>query len=280
MHHPTLSRDGKRVAVWSHDSFKPNGFNRAQDITNDGMLRVYDVDKPDEPIAKFEHKHANRILFTPDGQILYTMEQSEPYSQQAKEVTFAVYRIDLKTKKKVKLNLLAEHHLADISPDGKTLLTTMFAATDGKFQAIPHRVPLDTLKPEPLTKISIRSIQFSPDGRRFIGSKYVEPMNPGRQELAVVDLKDGKDAAVKLDGETLMVWGAAWAPDGKRLVVNRTVILGNEKAKGPLPIPVGGGKQPDEVLIQKIEVTIRNLDGSDPRACYALKGGGGYSLAG
>jgi WD40 repeat protein len=271
MDHPALSRDGKRVAVWSQDSIKVNRPIRQQDNTLDGTLRVYDIDKPDEPVAKFDHKLSNRILFAPDGQSLYATEQSDYYSDRVKEVTHTTYRFDMKTKKKEKFDLPAGHQLADVSPDGKALLTNTFTTSaGGSFLATPHRLPLDTLKPEPLSKASIRAIQFSPDGRRFLGSKYTDPNNSTKQELAVVDVKDGTATAVKLEEDTEFVWHAAWSPDGKRLVVNRVVKLGEEKADGLLPPPVGG-KAPDTVVVRKREVAIRNLDGSDPKPLLETK---------
>ena len=270
MSHPTLSRDGKRVAVWSQDLVKPNRPIRAGTDTRPGTLRVYDIDKPDKPVAEFEHSLSGRIVFAPDGQSLFALEQLAS-AQPNKPTEFVIYKFDLKAKTKEKLDLPGNHQLSDISPDGKALLTTTFAPPGEKYQATPHRVPLDTLKPEPLTKTSIRAIQFSPDGKRFVGIKYLDPNNAWKQGLTVVDVKDGKDAEVKLGDDTFTIWRAAWSPDGKKLIVHRVVKLGEEKAKGPQPIPVGGGKLPDTVIIQQPEVAVRNLDGSDPKPLLELK---------
>jgi RNA polymerase sigma factor (sigma-70 family) len=269
--HPTLSRDGRRVAVWARDSLKLGRPNRAGDDTMKGTLRVYDLDQPDEPVAKFEHRLSGRILFAPDGQCLYALEQGEP-AQPNKATEFVIYRFDLKSKTKEKLGLPANHQLADISPDGQALLTTTFDRTGGKLQARPYRVPLDTLKPEPLTKESVRALRFSPDGKRFVAIKYLDPNDGWKQGLTVVDVKTGQESAVKLEDDTATIWHVAWAPDGKRLVVHRYVKLGLEKANGPRPIPAGGGGPlPDMVPIQKPEVAVRNLDGSEPKVVLDTK---------
>lgn len=270
MDHPTLSRDGRRVAVWSQDMVKPMQPIRAGTDTRQGTLRVYDLDTPDEPVARFEHNLSGRILFAPDGQSVFALEQLAS-AQRNKPTEFVIYRFDLKAKTKVKLDLPADHQLADISPDGKALLTTTFDKPDGKFWATPHRVPLDTLKPEPLTKTSIRAIQFSPDGKRFVGIKYLDPNDGWKQGLTVVDVKDGKDSPVKLEDDTFLIRQAAWSADGKKLVVHRIVKLGEEKATGPQPIPVGGGKVPDTILVQLSEVAVRNLDGSEPKRVLETK---------
>lgn len=270
MSHPTLSRDGKRVAVWSRDLVKPMQPIRAGTDTRPGTLRVYDTDKPDEPVAKFEHSQSGRILFAPDGQSVFALEQLAD-AQPNKPTEHAIYKFDLKAKKKEKLDLPADHQLADITPDGKALLTTVFTRPDGKMHATPHLVPLDTLKPEPLTKQSVRAIQFSPDGKRFVGIKYLDPKDGWKQGLTVVDVKDGKESPVKLEDDTFTIWHAAWAPDGKKLVVHRVVKLGEEKAKDPPPVPVGGGKVPDTVIVQWSEVAVRNLDGSEPKRMLETK---------
>jgi RNA polymerase sigma factor (sigma-70 family) len=271
MGHPTLSRDGRRVAVWSQDLVKPMQPIRAGTDVRAGTLRVYDLDTPDEPIARFEHNLSGRILFAPDGQSVYALEHSD-YSQQNKpSPEFTIHRFDLKAKKKEKLNLPADHQLADITPDGKALLTTVFTRPDGKLHATPYRVPLDTLKPEPLSKSSIRAERFSPDGKRFVGFKYLDPNDGWKQGLTVVDVKDGKDSPVKLEDDTFRIINAAWSADGKKLVVHRIVKLGEEKATGPQPIPVGGGKVPDTILVQLSEVAVRNLDGSEPKRVLETK---------
>ncbi|MEO2089472.1 MAG: hypothetical protein ABGY75_08250, partial [Gemmataceae bacterium] len=219
-------------------------------------------------MAKFEHSLSGRILFAPDGQSVFALEHLA-FAQPNKPTEFAIYRFDLKAKKKEKLDLPADHQLADITPDGKALLTTVFTRPDGKLHATPHRVPLDTLKPEPLTKQSLRAIQFSPDGKRFVAIKYLDPNDGWKQGLTIVDMKDGKESPVRLEDDTFTIWHAAWAPDGKKLVVHRIVKLGEEKADN-LPPPVGG-KAPNAVIVQWPEVTVRNLDGSEPKRLLETK---------
>ncbi len=275
MYHPALSRDGKRVAVWSWDAFRSDGVNPVPPggkISHKGTLLVYDIDKPDKPLATLGDFRSGGIVFAPDGQSLYVNESPEPGPGKLEPVT--VSRFDLKTLKKEKVAVPAMHSVADISADGKTLLTNHFSSDKGNLQVIPHRVPLDTLKAEPLSKSSIRAFQFSPDGSRVLAAKIPDGKNPWKQELVILNLKDGKETPVTLDGEAQTLWGAAWSRDGKKLLVNRLVATGEAVPQlVPQPIPPGGGAAPPPVMLQvrpnKPELTIRNLDGSEPKPLLA-----------
>jgi RNA polymerase sigma factor (sigma-70 family) len=273
MYHPALSRDGKRVAVWQWDALRIDQANRGapgQKISNEGTLLVFDVTRPDEPLLKVEKVRSGGSVFAPDGNSLYMNDLSEPDPAKGfREST--LYRLDLKTGKKEKLDLPADHHVTDVSPDGKTLLTVSFKPrVKGEFHTATHLVPLATLKPELVSKACVGCNRFSPDGNRVIGRKTIDPKNAWKMELVVLDVNDGKESAVKLEDDTEIVWNAAWSPDARKLLVHRQVLLAGEKAS--VPAPAGA---PPGALVEgprtRHEVAIRNPNGSAPKPLVETK---------
>lgn len=261
MYHPALSRDCKLVAVWSWDSFRTDQANRGapgQEISHEGTLLVFDVAKPDMPLVKLEKIRSVGYVFAPDAYSLYLNERPEPDpTNETQEAT--VYRLDLKTMKKEKIDVPPGHYLMDISPDGKTFLTVSDKPkVKGEYNAASYLVPLAALdKPRLLSEACVGCSKFSPDGTRVLGRKFLDP---SKQELVILDVKDGKESVVKLGEDTYLIWNAGWSPDGKKLVVHRDVLLPGAKP----PMPAG----PPGLIIapaHKPEVAIRELDGSSPR---------------
>lgn len=272
MYHLALSRDGKRVAVWAWSELrvdKPNAGNLK--LKNTGCLLVYDVDAPDKPLLKVEDIPGGGCVFAPDGKTAYLNElaPSDP-KKPIRENTIS--KFDLKTQKKEKLNLPPDHRVTDVSPDGKTLLTVSNApkAPGGHYNTA-YLVPLDTLKPKVIGEAEVACNRFSPDGLQAIGRKSPDPKLPWKMEVAIVEVKDGKESAVKLEEDTEIIWNTAWSPDGKRILVQRNVLLpGAKPAAPPAPGP-GGGLQ--EAPPTKPEVAIRKPDGSDPKPVVEFKQG-------
>jgi len=277
MYHAALSRDGKRAAVWSWDALRIDQANRAvpgQKIPHTGTLLVFEVEKPEKPLVKLEDVPSGGCVFAPDGNSLYVNELAEPDpAKVGRENT--VYRIDLNTLKKVKIDLPADKMVMDLSPDGKTLLTNSSTpVVKGEYHVAPYLVPLATLKPELLSKACVGCTKFSPDGKKVLGCKFLDPKDTSKQELVILDVATGKETAVKLGEDTLFIWNAAWSPDGTKLVVQRDVITGGAKPPrpaAPVPVPVGGGAI-QQLPEYKPEVTVRNLDGSNPKPLLELKG--------
>jgi len=265
MYHPALSRDGQRVAVWSWDACRtdqPNRVAPGQTISHEGTLLVFDAGKPDKPLARLEKIRAVGCVFAPDGESLYLNEQPEP--DPTKEMRGnTVYRLDLRTMKKEKVDVPTGHRLMDISPDGKTLLTNDMSKVKGENHTAPYLVPLTALdKPRLLSEACVWGTRFSPDGTRVLGRKFLDPKDMSKQALVILDVKDGKESVVKLGEDTSKIWNAGWSPDGKRLVVQRDVLLPG--APPPLPVPGGGGLM--TAPARTPDVAICELDGSDPRA--------------
>lgn len=278
MYHMTLSRGGKRVAVWAWDQFRTDGQNRVgpnEKIKHTGTLLVYDVDSPEKPLLKLADVAESHVVFTPDGASMYLTEMTEPDPKQpARQMTHA--KLDLATQKKTDLKLPPDHFLMDVSPDGKTLLTVSSTTkVPGEYRNTSYLVPLDTLEPKAIGEANVGCTRFSPDGRQAIGRKVLDPKDPGKTAVVVVDVKTGKEAEVKLEDDTYMVWNTSWAPDGKRVLVQRDVLLPGAKPSKPdpnAPKPVGGG-QVWTVPDNKPEVAIRDLDGSNPKPVLELKKG-------
>jgi dipeptidyl aminopeptidase/acylaminoacyl peptidase len=271
-YHATLSRDGKRVAVWQVDPPRlgarpgqPGGPGSVQ-----GTMRVFDVTNPDKPLATVGDHRSGGIVFAPDGNSVYFNTAPEPTANPVEQVT--VYRFDLKTQKKEEVKVPAGHTLVDISPDGKTLLTNDYAKKNEAYNSTPYLVPLDTLKATPLSTACVRALRFSPDGTRVTGLKTPDPKLVWNRELIVLNVKDGKEAVVKLE-KTHILWDTAWSPDGKKLLVNRLVLTGEAPPPQPVappPVAPGGG-----AVVQspptKPELTLCNPDGTEPKVLLDLK---------
>lgn len=251
--------------MWAWTEFridKPNAGNLV--LKNTGTLLVYDVDTPDMPLLKVEDIRGGGLVFAPDGKTAYLNElaPSDP-KKPVRENTIS--RFDLKTQKKEKLDLPPDHRVTDVSPDGKTLLTVSNAPkVPGEPYSTTYLVPLDTLKPKEVSKASVGCNRFSPDGLQAIGRKSPNPKEVWKMEVAIVEMKDGKESAAKLEDDTEIIWNTAWAPDGKRILVQRNVLLPGEKQPPPPPKAAPPGAVVESPKT-KPEVAIRNLDGSDPK---------------
>lgn len=272
MYHLALSRDGKRVAVWAWDQFPTDGRlpPGQKKVSHTGTLLVYDVGTPDKPLLKLEGVLGGGCVFAPDGKTVFLNELAEPDEKKVGRDN-TVYKLDLTTQKKEKLTLPADHHVIDLSPDGKTLLTVSHAEkVKGEYGVATHLVPLDTLKPKLVTEANIGCNRFSPDGTRLLGQKYTGGGITLKQELVTVDVKTGKDTPVKLEDDTYMIWNTAWSADGTKVLVKRDVLMPG--AKPPMPVGNPGGgvfTVPDN----RPELAVRNLDGTDPKPLLELKKG-------
>ncbi len=265
MYYLSLSRDGKRVAAWAWSEFDP----RAKVQSHKGTLLVFDVGTPDTPLVKLEGVPGGGFVFAPDGKTAYLNELAEPDPKKAVREN-AIFRFDLQTQKKEALKLPADQKVIDISPDGKTLLTVSNAPkVKGEFAAAGYLVPLATLEPELVTKENAAFNRFSATGTHLLGRRYTDPKNLWVPDVVVRRLKDGETAVVKLEENTGAVMNVAWSPDGKKVLVQRDVLL--PEVKQPPP-PKGA---PPGALFEspraKPEVAIRNLDGSEPKLVTELK---------
>ncbi|MCU0704054.1 MAG: sigma-70 family RNA polymerase sigma factor, partial [Fimbriiglobus sp.] len=258
-----LSHDAKRLAFFlAHPPEDPKAGGTV-DIR--GELQVYDLDAPGKPSATIGKDIRNASgLWGADGKTLYVNELVEPKGGKNGEEAFTrkVTKYDVATGKGTPVELPVGHHVADVSRDGKTLLVSHVAVDEkGGVHLEPYLADADTLKLKRVTQQSVRLDRLSPDGTKAVGVKLTDSKDPSAQGLVVVDLKDGSEAAVRfIDDDTVHPPMAAWSPDGAKLLVYRRVVDGvkNEKPK------VDGNVA--YLPKNKQEVTIRELDGSKPRA--------------
>jgi RNA polymerase sigma factor (sigma-70 family) len=257
-----LSHDGKRLALFvAHPSKDPKP---GASIDIRGELQVYDLDSPGKPAATIGKDICNATgLWGPDGKTLYVSELVEPKDAKKSEeaYTWKVTKYDVATGKGTPVELPADHSVADVSRDGKTLLVSHLAVTDNdKFHHESYLADADTLKLKRVTQDSVQLYRLSPEGTKVFGMKLVGTTFPVEQVPIVFDLKEGTETAMKLDDDTVHPPMAAWSPDGTKLLVYRRVVDGVKNEK---PKVVGNvGYLPKN----KQEVTTRDPDGSNPKA--------------
>lgn len=254
---PRLSPDGKRLAGVRLGPIPQD----AGDWTPNHLF-ILDLDAkegPTEPLLS--DMGSPHLVWSRDGVKLYG-SQIEPAKlkdpiENDKPPAFVSWVYDPATKTKTPLALPAGQAIQDISPDGKTLLTVTWVGRD-IWAGQTHLVPLDTLKPRPLTEKSFKAMRFSPDGKWVLGlrlrPKDVDPA-PG---LFVVSVADGSERQVKLPAEVAGVYHACWSPDGKRIAYQW-----NEEIPQPPGTPVPAGDGPHKWYASR--VTVADADGGNAK---------------
>lgn len=251
---PRLSPDAKRLAairlklVQNGGPFTPN------------QLWVFDLDSkegPSEPLMV--DMRCPSVIWSTDGTKLYGShldpEKVMAPREDDKPLPVVSWVYDLKTKKKTMMALPVGHGIADITPDGKTLLTVV----ENPFDPSTNRsylVSLDTLKPELLTKTAFKGMRFSPDGKWVLGNRFgKKEEKPLRPELVTVSVADGSERKIALPDEVAWIYHACWSPDGKRIAYHW-----HEEIPQP-----AGEKYPDGVDNYKWHASRLNIADTDGR---------------
>jgi hypothetical protein len=226
-----LSGDGKRVAVAVL-------FHRREDDEPGPPfeVRVFDIAKPDKPAAVLgSDLRKVRTFWGADSNILYVRHQGG--KGQSRVTVF-----DVAAGKGKQLELPEGGELVDVSANGGTLLVNKSGAEPKQYLA-----DAATLKLTDVTRKGGRLEKLSPDGAKALGQKFQDPKLPTRGTLTVFDLKADTETEVKCGDDTLYNPVAVWNVDGTKLLVTRSVYL------------IPNGKT-------KTEHTLRDLDGSNPKA--------------
>ena len=145
----------------------------------------------------------------------------------------------------------------DLSPDGKTLLTSRPADFENEWLVETYLVPLATLKPKRLMDKSFYGLRFSPDGTRVVGARIEERKDaPTKWHAVIVSVADGSEKVIRMGDEVHGVHFACWSPDGKRLA-----LVWHELIPQPpgIPVPVGGGRW------EASRVTVCDSDGANAK---------------
>jgi hypothetical protein len=199
------------------------------------------------------------VAWSPDGAKLYG-SQVDPEKvagprEDGKPPPLVSWTYDLGAKKKTPLALPTGHGVMDISPDGKTLLTVVHDPFDPPATRT-YLVPLDTLKPRPLTGTAFKGMRFSPDGKSVLGNR--SDKEGGKSvlvPLAVVSVADGSERLVPVPEGVGWAHHACWSPDGKRVAFHwlEEVTPAQAPAKG----------NPPKRLASR--VTVADADGRNAR---------------
>jgi RNA polymerase sigma factor (sigma-70 family) len=219
LHGPRLSPDGKR---WLALTFAAAPERPGPWIRYD--LYVFDTDAKDRPGDALLRDLPNATaVWSHDGTKIYGSQidpekEREP-RQPDKQAPLVNWVYDLAARKKTPLAVPAGHEIIDLSPDGNLL-----TRTDGAGGAMPfraHLVPLDTLRPRPLTDKPLYALRFSPDGKWVFGNRLEVRNRPEfevKVRLVAVSVADGAERVVALPEEVMWVRDLCGSPDGKRIV--------------------------------------------------------------
>ncbi len=187
---PTLSRDGRRVAV-------------ARFLDNNMDIRWYDVDRRTWNRATSNPADDILPLWSPDGRYLAFGSNRAIGSGVTPQ---NLYRMDVRGAPNTEELLLATSDikfLTDWSPDGGTLLFDNITSRGADIWALP----IDTRQPFAVvqTEFSEREAQFSPDGRWIA----YQSNKTGRDEIYVRPFRaESGEELVSTGGGTEPRWGA------------------------------------------------------------------------
>ncbi|HEY1187761.1 MAG TPA: sigma-70 family RNA polymerase sigma factor [Gemmata sp.] len=253
-----LSPNGKRVAAFK---LGPIPQNLVGPWTPQ-HLWVFDLDAKDGPREPLlPDLRCPSVVFSADGTKLYG-SQVDPEKvaaprQDGELVPLVSWVYDMKAKKQTALGLPPGHMVTDTSPDGKTLLTVTFKPNATVSSARSYIVPLDTLKPRPLTETVLKGMRFSPDGKRVLGTRLSMAGAPALPVLVSVAVADGAEKPIPLPAGVVLLERACWSPDGKRIAYNW-----HEEITPPANTIPANGKQPKQYACQ---VTMADADGRNAK---------------
>jgi RNA polymerase sigma factor (sigma-70 family) len=263
---PKLSRDGKRVAVFvdSPDKGKP-----ADDAPPGvlGQVQVYDLESPGKPVAALGDGLGFAFaVWGADNTTLYvnhSVWKKGAKGRTHKDILTPVLKFDVATGKSVSVELPEQHRLNDVSADGKTFLLSHQVNNDkDEWHMESYTADAATLKLKRVTQASVDLYRLSPDGTKAVGAKFLSPKFGAEHEFVVIDLKDGTETAVKMgDEDTVNLGMVVWNADGTKLLVERRVVDGVKNEK-----PYKKSGNITYLPKNKTEVTIREPDGSKPKA--------------
>jgi RNA polymerase sigma factor (sigma-70 family) len=273
---PYLAPDGKRVAFAARETF-------VKDEDGNQKRHIYyrDVDGK-TPGVKVE-LNAVSLAWEPDGRSLIVTEM--PPFKDIKEAAFIVWRLDVTTKEKTKLDLPKLAFVYGVTPDGKAFLATLhdvealkihlaMISRDGK--EVTKLCELRTEGPNP---------RISPDGTKILfqdrdSDEKPEKDLPSLLRLFVYDWKTKTRTRLQEVPLNALVMGYCWSPDGKRVaytwkavkpgvpVVGNTENMNdpkiNTETESHLIVCEASGKNPKTLLSAKSQfaptITIGAID--------------------
>src|SRR5262249_19191234 len=119
-------------------------------------------------------------------------------------------RYDVDAGSGTPVGLPPDHHLHDVSPDGKTLLVTDYGSTEDG-HTTPYLIDAATHECKRVTETPVCNCRFSPDGKKFVGVRLPAPNSDLPGEVVVVHLADGRESVVRMgDDDTVDILHALW----------------------------------------------------------------------
>jgi dipeptidyl aminopeptidase/acylaminoacyl peptidase len=262
---PRLSPDARRLVVVR---LRPTGPDSHPWTRHDVWLFDLDAkDGPTEPLLA--DLRCPSAVWSPDGSKLYGSQvdpaKAKDPRQKGKSIPMVSWVCDLATKARMSLAVPPGHAIADVSPDGKTLLTVVADSED--MRPASYLVPLDTLKPRPLTDRPFRGMRFSPDGRWVLGTRPgKDGDDPPPLALGVVAVADGAERRFLLPDGASWVRSACWSPDGRRVA-----YLWDETFPPAPGAPARPGQAPADRFAGRL--TVADADGRNAKTIVRREAG-------
>jgi RNA polymerase sigma factor (sigma-70 family) len=276
---PRLSPDGKRLALLIQIDAEVGTSTQWPSYALHVVDRNGGATDPSNLLAT--HLRCPSLAWSPDGKKLYVSSIPKNKLRVAENVDQVVpvgtrvYDLDRNTDSST--DLPEGHGVADVAPDGKSVLTTVKVFDRDVERLTTHFVPLDTYQPVQLGKEGLVEPRLSPDGRRVVG---IRRSLSGSKDLGlfVVDIAKKEETRVALPKEFAAVQmdRAGWSQDGKRIV-----FQWQQGGQGPLPGaggPAGRGAGGAEDGRGAARVSVVDLDGTNVR--HLLTAPGDENLSG
>ncbi len=277
---PTLSPDGKRVALIAHEFPKPGAGPRDP---NSFKRHVFVRSLADNDDTARIDVCAQNISWTPEGKLVVSEVTS---SKELRERAFANWLVDVEKKEKTRLDVPAATQVFALTPDGKSFVAVTYQPAEKTQQlSLIDRedkkvTPLTDVHWGPLPTAAMMEIagptpRLSPDGTRILfqdidrDEKLEGADKRHYPRLFVYDLttkKRSRLSDVPLNG---VILGYAWSPDSQRVAY----VWKRLEAESPLAFKLDkkGTVDPAALVETETHVIVAQADGSEPATILTVK---------
>ncbi len=216
---------GHTAELWSA-AFSPDG-QRVVTASNDGTARIWDAQTGKTLIVLNDHsgEYVESAEFSPDGRRVVTAARTARVWDAETGASIIVLADDSRSPS------IAS---AAFSPDGRRVVTTSSVENTARIWDVASGKTVAVLAGH---TERLRSVRYSPDGRRIVTASY-------DGTARIWDAQTAKTIAT-LHGHAGIVWGASFSPNGHRVMtvsVDNTARIWAIDLASPATILQSGGR--------------------------------------